>query len=173
VYDVSDNFFKIVNDSIVINLVVLGLFTAAGVGASTIDSAWVTRYKNYLFEKNTTIKVINLAVGGYTTYDIMPTGLVPPSNRPTPKIANNVTRTVTYNPETIIINLPSNDVTNGFTIGEQLANYDSIAAIAKQNNIPLWVTTTQKRNLTSAQIQQQIIMRDSTYPVSVIKQLIF
>ena len=72
IYDVSESTFSIVPDTTSHKLVVLGSSTAAGVGASSVDSGWVKRYRNYLFEKNTTINVINLAVGGYTTYDIMP-----------------------------------------------------------------------------------------------------
>ena len=163
IYDISESYFNIATDNSINTLVVLGSSTAAGVGASSIDSAWVTKYKNYLFEKNTTMRVINLAVGGFTTYDIMPTGYIPPLNRPTPKIANNITRAVAYDPKTIIINLPSNDINLGFAISEQLSNYDTILAVANEYNIPVWVSTTQPRNFTAEQIMLQIEMRDSTF----------
>ena len=163
VYDVSELTFSIVTDTTTHTLVVLGSSTAAGVGPSSLDSAWVNRFRHYLFEKNTTIKVVNLAVGGYTTYDIMPTGFITPANRPTPKIANNISKAVTYNPEAIIINLPSNDVNMGYSITEQLSNYDTILTLVKANNIPVWVSTTQPRNFSVAQIQLQIEMRDSTF----------
>ena len=163
VYDISNSYFRIVTDTSSHTLAVLGSSTAAGTGPSTPDSAWVNRYRNYLFGFNTTIKVVNLAVGGYTTYDIMPTGFVPPPNRPTPKSANNITRAVTYNPEAIIINLPSNDANMGYSISEQLLNYDSILAVASENNIPVWVSTTQPRNFSATQVQVQIQMRDSTF----------
>jgi lysophospholipase L1-like esterase len=162
-YDISESYFTITSNTISHTLVVLGSSTAVGVGTSTSDSAWVSRYRNYLFEKNTTIKVINLAVGGYTTYDIMPTGFIPPANRPAPKPGNNISKAVEYNPEAIIINLPSNDVNLGFTISEQLSNYDTVLAFAKLHNIPVWVSTTQPRNFSTAQIQKQIEMRDSTF----------
>ena len=109
------------------------------------------------------MKVNNLAVGGYTTYDIMPTGFIPPPNRPTPKIGRNISKAVTYVPEAIIINLPSNDVNLGYSINEQLSNYDTILSVASDNNIPVWVTTTQPRNFSSGQILKQIEMRDSTF----------
>ncbi len=163
IYDISDSYFRITTDNTVNNIVVLGSSTAAGVGPSKPDSAWVTKYKNYLYERNTTVKVINLAVGGYTTYDIMPTGFIPPPNKPAPKPANNITKALEYNPYAIIINLPSNDVNLGFTITEQLANYDTILALTDDRNIPVWISTTQPRNFTIAQIQKQIEMRDSTY----------
>ncbi|NWF89888.1 MAG: SGNH/GDSL hydrolase family protein, partial [Ignavibacteriaceae bacterium] len=163
VSDMSENYFSITTDTTTHTLVVLGSSTAAGVGPSSYDSAWVWRYRNYLFERNTTFKVINLAVGGYTTYDIMPTGFIPPANRPTPKITNNISKAVTYNPDALIINLPSNDVSMGYSISEQLSNYDTILTAAHNYNIPVWVTTTQPRNFSSAQILKQIEMRDSTF----------
>jgi len=161
--DLSKSLFRITTDTSTHTLVVLGSSTAAGIGPSTSDSAWVSRYRNYLFEKNTTMKVNNLAVGGYTTYDIMPTGFIPPPNRPTPKIGRNISKAVTYVPEAIIINLPSNDVNLGYSINEQLSNYDTILSVASDNNIPVWVTTTQPRNFSSGQILKQIEMRDSTF----------
>lgn len=163
IYDISDSYFRIVTDTSSQTLVVLGSSTAAGTGPSKPDSAWVNRYRNYLFAYNTTIKVVNLAVGGYTTYDIMPTNFIPPPNRPTPKTGNNITKAVTYNPKAIIINLPSNDANMGFSVNEQLSNYDSILAVANDYNIPVWVSTTQPRNFSAAQVQVQFQVRDSTF----------
>ena len=163
IYDISESYFKITSDSSSQNLVVLGSSTAAGVGPSTIDSAWVTRYANYLFEKNTTIQVKNLAVGGYTTYELMPSDFIPIVNRPLPSEGHNITKAITYNPKALIINLPSNDVDFGFTITEQLANYDTMLSIANYENIPVWITTTQPRNFIGTKIAKQIEMRDSTY----------
>ena len=51
----------------------------------------------------------------------------------------------------------------GYSITEQLSNYDTILTVAKLNNIPVWVSTTQPRNFSVAQIQMQIEMRDSTF----------
>lgn len=161
--DSSESAFTINNNSSVTKIVVIGSSTAAGVGASKADSSWVNRYKKYLVQKNTTIQVINLAVGGYTTYDLMPDGFVQPTGRPSPKTSSNITKALSYNPNAIIINLPSNDVTQGFPISEQLTNYDTILAKAAAMNVPVWISTTQPRNLTELQRNQQMAMRDSTY----------
>jgi lysophospholipase L1-like esterase len=154
---------KIISGDSSVVIVVLGSSTAAGTGPSKPDSAWVNRYRNYLQSMDTTVQVINLAVGGYTTYDIMPTGYVPPAGRPTPKTNNNITKALTYKPDAIIINLPSNDATNNYTISEQLANYDTVLARASQQNVPVWITTTQPRNLSQTQRKNLMDMRDSTF----------
>ncbi len=162
-FDVSESFFRITSDTTSHTLVVLGSSTAVGTGTSSKDSSWVTRYTNYIYEKNTTVKIINLAIGGFTTYDIMPNSFIPLDLRPEPKIGNNITKALTYNPKAIIINLPSNDVNMGFSIREQLANYDTILTLANLGNIPVWVSTTQPRNFENDKIQLQLAMRDSTY----------
>jgi len=159
--DASDAPFNI--SSLARVIVVLGSSTAAGTGASTPDSSWVGRYTKYILGLDNTAKVINLAVGGFTTYDVMPTGYVPPAGRPTPKANNNITHALTFKPTAIIINLPSNDATNGYSISEQLANYDTVLARARSPKVPVWVATTQPRNLSVAQRQNLMAMRDSTF----------
>ncbi|MEO1448111.1 MAG: SGNH/GDSL hydrolase family protein, partial [Bacteroidota bacterium] len=103
-----------------LHIVVLGSSTAAGAGASPVDSAWVWRYRHYLQSINPANQVSNLAVGGFTSYRIMPTGFVPPASRPSPDTTHNITTALTLAPDAIIINLPSNDVSSGYTVAEQL-----------------------------------------------------
>ena len=143
-------------------IVVLGSSTSAGAGASVADSAWVNRYRKHVQALDPTAYVLNLGVGGYTTYDIQASDYVAPSGRPAPKVNNNITYALTYEPSAIIINMPSNDATGGFTVTEQMANFRRIAGIAAANNIPLWMTTTQPRNLTAqAGRDNLMIVRDS------------
>ena len=140
-------------------IVVLGSSTAAGSGVSTSDSAWVNRYREYVQGINLNNEVINLAVGGYNTYKIMPTGFVPPVNRPLSDTNKNITKALSLNPDAIIVNLPSNDVSSGFSVSEQLFNLDSVFALSNLNNVPIWICTTQPKNFSSAatrQIQEDI-----------------
>jgi lysophospholipase L1-like esterase len=140
-------------------IVVLGSSTAAGSGVSTADSAWVNRYREYVQGINPNNEVINLAVGGYNTYKIMPTGFVPPVNRPLSDTNKNITKALSLNPDAIIVNLPSNDVSSGFSVSEQLFNLDSVFALSNLNNVPIWICTTQPKNFSSAatrQIQEDI-----------------
>jgi len=142
--------------------VIIGSSTAAGTGATVADSSWVGRFRNYVQELDTNAVVINLAVGGYTTYDVMPSSFVPPAGRPAPKTNNNITYALSFKPTAIIINMPSNDAARGFTIAEQVSNFKVFADLAAQDSVPLWVTTTQPRNLGDPNGRTNlIIMRDS------------
>ncbi len=144
-------------------IVILGSSTSAGTGASTADSMWVNRYRKYLRSMDSSVVVVNLAIGGYTTYHVMPTGYVPPVGRPSPSPNNNITFGLAYKPWAIIVNLPSNDAASGYPIPEQLANYDTLKARATAVGVPIWFTSTQPRNFTDALQRDQLrIMRDST-----------
>jgi lysophospholipase L1-like esterase len=103
-------------------IVILGSSTSYGTGAVPIDSSWVNKYRTYLKSKNAQSDVINLAVSGYNTYRVLcPTGFVPPAGRPAPDTLRNITKALSYHPNAIIINLPTNDVAAGYSLGEQKA----------------------------------------------------
>jgi lysophospholipase L1-like esterase len=140
---------------------VLGSSTAAGAGASHPDSAWVNRYRKSLQAIHTGNEVLNLAVGGYNSYRLMPTGSIPPAGRPWPDTTKNITAALQALPDALIINLPSNDVALGYSVEEQLRNFDTLASVAAQAGVPLFVTTTQPRNFSPAQVQKQIAVKDS------------
>ncbi|MFK8039660.1 MAG: GDSL-type esterase/lipase family protein [Crocinitomicaceae bacterium] len=143
-------------------IVVLGSSTAAGAGVSNSDSAWVNRYRSYLESINPNNEVVNLAVGGYNTYRIMPTGFTPPASRPNPDINKNISAALAENPDAIIVNMPSNDVAGGFSYAEQMFNLDTIVQIANASNTPIWICTTQPRNFSSSTLLQlQSDLKDS------------
>jgi lysophospholipase L1-like esterase len=144
-------------------IVVLGSSTAAGSGPSHPDSAWVNRYRTYLKTINNKNEVVNLAVGGTTTYDIMPSNFVPAlAGRPLSDTLHNITYGLKQNPDAIIVNMPSNDASRGFSPSEQLFNFDSLIATASAANVPVWICTTQPRNkLTAVKTQWQIDVKDS------------
>lgn len=147
------------------HIVVLGSSTAAGAGASPSDSSWVNRYRSYLQSLNPNYQVTNRAVGGFTTYRIMPTGYTPPSGRPDPDTTHNITYGIALNPDAIIVNLPSNDVSQGYSVAEQLENFDTIVNRAHQAGIPIWICTTQPKNYGNnpVPIQKQQDVRDSIW----------
>lgn len=144
-------------------IVVLGSSTAAGSGTSHPDSSWVNRYRAHLQSLNPSSNVINLALGGYSTYQLMPSNFTPPPARPLPDTLRNITTAIDLNPDAIIVNLPSNDVASGFSYAEQMANFDSIANMAASNNIPLWLCTTQPRNFADSMRQLQFDIKDSIF----------
>lgn len=142
-------------------IVILGSSTAAGTGPSSPDSAWVNRYRDYLQSINPANDVINLAVGGYNTYRIMPTSFIPPPSRPLPDPARNITAALALNPDAIIVNMPSNDVAAGYSYAEQIFNFDSIITVSGTGSVPIWICTTQPRNFSLAQQQLQWDLKDS------------
>lgn len=143
-------------------IVVLGSSTAAGTGATSPDSAWVGRLRTALRAVDPSAHVVNLAVGGYTTYDVLPSDAATPAGRPTPKTENNVTNALTYRPDAIVVNLPSNDANLGVSVAEQMANLRAIRDEAARQGVPVWVTTTQPRNFADDARRQNLrIVRDS------------
>lgn len=143
-----------------LRIVVIGSSTAAGYGVSEKDSAWVWRYRTHLSGIRATWDVINLAVGGYSTYQLQPTWYRWPAGRPRPDTLRNITRALALRPSAVIINLPSNDAASNFSIVEQSENYERIAEEAARAGVPLWVSTTQPRDLAETKRQNLITMRD-------------
>lgn len=144
-----------------LKIVVIGSSTAAGTGANPPDSAWVNLYRDYLQGINPANEVINLAMGGYQTYNLMPSGFKPPRYRAHPDTLRNISKALSLRPDGIILNLPSNDAAAGFSLEEQLANFDTIAQTAAQANIPIWICTTQPRSFSADKILTQLVVRDS------------
>jgi len=145
------------------HIVVLGSSTAAGSGANPSDSAWVNRYRADLQSLNPDYRVTNLAQGGFTTYRLMPDSFVPPAGRPAIDTSRNITKALSLQPDALIINLPSNDVSSGFTVEEQLDNFEILIGEAENAGIPIWVSTTQPKNYNGnlTLIQKQLDVRDS------------
>jgi len=145
-----------------IKIVVIGSSTAAGTGPKDFKNAWVNRYRRKVLEKNGYNEVINLAVGGYTTYQLLPSNAKIIEGRPKPEIEHNVTKALSFNPDAVLINLPSNDVNLGFSIKEQLDNYTQITKALDKQKVPYWISTTQGRNMSKEKRYIQQIIKDST-----------
>ncbi|NVK27549.1 MAG: T9SS type A sorting domain-containing protein [Flavobacteriia bacterium] len=124
-----------------VRIVILGSSTAAGTGPSHPDSTWVNKYRRNLKLINPQSEVINLAVGGFTTYRIMPDNFITPANRPAVDSAHNITEALSLNPDAIIVNLPSND--RSWPMSEQLGNFDSLYSHSWNNGVPMYICTTQ------------------------------
>ncbi len=161
--DVSDANFSIINnDGVIYKIIVLGSSTAAGTGPSDINNAWVWRYRDFLTQTDTRYEVINLAIGGYATYNILPTGTTIPTgvNR-TVDTQKNITKALDLNADGIIINLPSNDAASLYPTADQITNYHLIRNTALAQNIPVWIGSPQPRdfgsNTTALNIQLEMV----------------
>ncbi len=148
-----------------VKIVVLGSSTAAGTGPSESRNAWVNRYRRQLQAENGHNQVVNLAVGGYTTYHLLPSDTPTLANRPKPDVRQNVTMALSLNPDAVLINLPSNDTYKGFSLAEQLENYRKICKPLNDKGVPVWVSTPQGRKMEKPKrmIHKELI--DSTYEV--------
>lgn len=158
----------VANDSDVVNcnrvwkIAILGSSTAFGTGATEYDSSWVGKFTAYLKRKNALSDVYNMAIPGYTTYqNLRSTGYVPPANRPSPNSSFNITAALNLYPDAVIINMPSNDAANNYSVAEQQANFERAAFLCDSANVPFWIATTQPRNnMTAGQISNLTEMRD-------------
>ncbi len=163
VSDSGDAVFEISDDTSSCTIVVLGSSTSLGTGANPIiTNSWVNLFSSAIFQKNTKLNVVNLSASGYTTYHILPTGTVLPSGVPTIDINKNITKALSYNPVAIIINMPSNDTDNGYTVTAQLDNYSILNTEANNRSVGLWIATPQPRDaFDAAEVQTQKDVRDA------------
>jgi lysophospholipase L1-like esterase len=128
------------------SLVIIGSSTSSGVGASTYDSSYAGRYANYLSTLSGKWSMTNLAVGGFTTYHLMPTGFKPPTGRPVPDAGHNITKALSLHPDVILLALGANDFGNHFAASEYESNYDSLKSVAEKAGTRIWITTTVPRS---------------------------
>ncbi|WP_158825550.1 SGNH/GDSL hydrolase family protein [Mucilaginibacter lacusdianchii] len=131
-------------------IVVLGSSTAAGFGTSKPDSSWVNRLQNRFLTDNKKFKVVNLAYGGFTTYQVMPTTFITPSGKPQVITDRNITEALRYHPSMILINLPTNDIASNYSDEEIINNFKTITAIIDAQKIDYILTGTQPRNFSGS-----------------------
>lgn len=141
-----------------VKIVVLGSSTAAGSGPVDINNSWVRRYSDYLRSLDVRNSLVNLAKGGYLTFHAMPTDYIPPAGITfMPDSLHNITKALTLLPDAIIINFPSNDISNGISIDQQIVNYNTMIAKAKEKNVPVWICTSQPVNYGTSQASRDKI----------------
>ncbi|UEG53904.1 SGNH/GDSL hydrolase family protein [Mucilaginibacter daejeonensis] len=168
----SDDASKPAKDTSNKVIVILGSSTAAGFGATSPDSCWVGRLKLRMTKDKKNVKIINLGIGGYTTYQLMPTGqLSAIPNRPRPDTNANVTAALKYQPDLVIINLPSNDIAANYRDEEILKNYRTIIRLVASARSSYLLTGTQPRNFNQAAMRNRLkILNDklvSDFPQNV------
>src|SRR5690606_9096195 len=96
---------------------------------------------NWLSSTTTGSSVTNLALGGFSSEDVMPNG-----SSPSPDVTRNITYALSLNPNVIIVNLPTNDVAEGIPVATTINNFMAIKALADERGIPMFFTTSQPRN---------------------------
>jgi len=135
------------------SMAVIGSSTAAGVGPSSPDSAWVNRVNRYYkYQLGVLDSAYNLAVGGTTCYQGMPSTYSPPAGRPVTDPAHNVTRASALlsplaNPAdgVVIVSYPTNGY-DSYSIAEIMASLQTIYDSAVRTGNGCYVTTSQPRS---------------------------
>jgi lysophospholipase L1-like esterase len=138
---------------------VLGSSTPAGYGLPDRSQSWVGLYAAHLSSVGG-LQVQNLAVEGYTTFHVLPTGTPRTAGRPAVDEEHNVTAALAYRPKAIIVNLPSNDAAMGASVEESLRNLRLVVDKAGEAGVSVWVTTTQPRVLDRRGTELLFALRD-------------
>ncbi len=143
----------------------MGSSTAAGSNATTYATSWVGKmtahFQQNMLDGLDTV-VYNIAEYGYATYHEMPTGFVPPVSRPAPDPDHNVTKALSYSPDIVIINLPSNDIAFGYSKQEMMDNLRLMYTTITATGAKCFIGTTAPRNdITNAQALMQRELVDS------------
>lgn len=142
-------------------LAINGSSTAACAGASNNSFCWVNLLMGHYASAGQPITLLNTATFGENIYHCMPTGYIPPAGRPSPNVNNNITNSLNWNPNVVIINYPSNwyDV---YSVTEIMACYRRIRSEAQAAGKILYATTTQPRTgFTAAGRERLRIIKDS------------
>jgi lysophospholipase L1-like esterase len=139
-------------------IVILGASTAYGTGPTNISNSWAQRYSRYVKSVDPTATVTNLALGGYVTAQIMPTG-----SSSSVDTSRNITKALSLKPTAIVLNMGTNDMATGTLLSVTLSNYATIVNAANKASVPIWVTTTQPRNIDSAGRHAIMAARDTIY----------
>ncbi|HEX8608405.1 MAG TPA: SGNH/GDSL hydrolase family protein, partial [Pedobacter sp.] len=127
-------------------IVILGSSTAEGIGATDMNLSWAGLLKAKLTADNKGVNVINLALHGQTTSDIMPSKVTTAFKHNKPNIKTNITSALLYRPLLVIINLPTNDIAFNFSDEEILDNFATIIGAIDSAKTNYIITGTQPRN---------------------------
>lgn len=146
-------------------VVIMGSSTAYGTGASTYSNSWAGKVDSYLNKNIADGKdtiVYNISFPAYDSYQEMPDDFVPPAGRPLPDMDFNITKALSYNPNVVIINLPSNDISFGYAKYETMNNFRLMSARVTATGARCYFTTPQPRNdFNTAERDSLVTMLDS------------
>lgn len=131
-------------------IVILGSSTAFGTGASPVEKSWVNLLATWLSENTVGATVTNLALGGFDTEDVLPSG----------DAERNITKALSLSPDIIIVNLPSNDVANGIPVSTTINNLKTLRSLAEAQGVRIFFTTTQPRNF-GTQAQRDLLLQSA------------
>lgn len=142
-------------------VVVLGSSTAEGMGASRADSGWVGRLAHQARQRCPEVKLHNLAKGGYTTFHVLSARWPGPGVRPQPDTGRNLDKALSFQPGLVILQINSNDPSNGYPSEETIRNHRRILDSLRASGVEALVVGPFPRFLASGEPRKMLTLRDS------------
>jgi hypothetical protein len=124
-------------------ILVLGSSTSACVGPSNRADCYLDRLVAH-YASSSPIVIDNRAVSGWNVYQGMPEGYIPPPGRSAPTDYFNITDGLADNPNTVLINYPSNNY-DVYSVAEVMECFRIIKKTANDAGKTCFITTTQPR----------------------------
>jgi lysophospholipase L1-like esterase len=132
------------DESASFSLAIIGSSTAAGEGASRPERAWVAQLAKALAAE-TSFRVSNLAVEGYTTSDLLPGS----------ESSGNIDDAIDGQPNLILVALAgSNDIAAGTSSSEFLSRLSRLRDRAEAAAIPTFFVSTAPKDLSDVERQR-------------------
>jgi acyl-CoA thioesterase-1 len=124
-----------------ISVVIIGSSIASGQGASGYSNSWAGVLQ-LLSQDNIT----NNAVSGYTSFHFLPETVQNNLFIET-DVKRNITSSLILNPDLIIFSITTNDIANGFTVNQYIANMKTMTDLCETNHVLFLVGSTTPRLL--------------------------
>lgn len=125
-------------------------------GSSTAEG-WYATTGNSLFERLQTYYSthiwINLGYRGLSTYQALAT---PVPGKPSVDLDHNITKALSLEPDIILVSYPTNDVNNGYTNEETLANLITLQSLAAARGVAMFFLGTQPRDFPDQERRTQL-----------------
>jgi acyl-CoA thioesterase-1 len=124
-----------------ITVVIIGSSIASGEGASNYANSWAG-----ILQSSSNDSIINNAKGGYLTYHFLPEtiwnnlGIETDVNR-------NIKTSLKLNPDLVIFSITTNDIAQGYTVAEYMANMKVMTDLCEANHVRFLVGSTTPRIL--------------------------
>lgn len=115
-------------------IIIMGSSIAEG---AYLDDSWAKR-----LAIDTNLVITNMAKPGYFTRHYLPLSYQNPLHLQKVDTLRNVEKVIKLSPDLVIISLTVNDIGNGVTVDEYIANMEIITSLLKQKSIKIIVTTT-------------------------------
>jgi lysophospholipase L1-like esterase len=128
-----------------VKLAFIGSSTFAGTGASIPANNAVSKIVAGLQAIFKTVTYTNLGTGGYTSYHLLPTGSSNGS-RPAVDPAKNITAALATSPDIILVHLPGNDASFGYSSAEYIANLTTICNTGLAAGVKMFMLSTSPKS---------------------------